>query len=130
MPKSVNAVAGWTTTTNCPPTVPKAQRYVNGGTVKGAENYAMHINIGGYSFAIPYSNMQNSGGGDDSGSSFYDNFTNNNDTSVQDSVALQDMLNQQQENTNEQESLNDQNFFNTENMLNTQQENIDTTGSP
>jgi len=125
--KSVDAVAGWTTTTNCPPTVPKAQREVNGGTVQGAENYAMRINVGGFSFAVPYSALQNASGGD-SDSLIYDN--NNSDTSLQDSIATQDMINQQTMNDNEQESLDDQNFFNTENMINTQQENIDATGSP
>ena len=94
--KSVDAVAGWTTTTNCPPTVPKAKHYVNGGTVRGAENYAMRINVGGYSFAIPYSAIQNADSDSgDSDSSFYDNFTNNNDTSVQDTIASEDMINQQ-----------------------------------
>jgi hypothetical protein len=133
---NLSAVAGWTATTNCPAVVPQAQRYVNGGTVQGAENYAMHINIGGFSFAIPYSAIHNagsgsdSGGSDDSDSSFYDNFSSSSDTSLQDSLATQDMINNEQMNTDEQESLNDQNFFNTENMLNTQQENIDATGSP
>lgn len=132
----VAAIAGWTTTTNCPAPVPKAQRYVNGGTVQGiiannAANYAMRFNIGGFSIAIPYSAMQNSSAGSsDDSASFYDNFPNYSDTSLQDSIATQDMINQQIMNDNEQESLDTQNFFNTENMINSQQENINATGSP
>ena len=128
--KKVAAVAGWTTTTNCPPPVPKAQRYVDGGMVHGAENYSMRINIGGFSISIPYSALQNAGGGSD-GSSFYDNFSTYGDTSdIQNTIATQDMINQQTANDNEQELINEQNFQNTENDINNEQNTINAQANP
>ena len=62
---AVRAVtAGWTAVSR--PTAPSwfpegLQGHVNGGTVQGAQNYAMRINLGGYSFSVPYSAIQNAG---------------------------------------------------------------------
>jgi hypothetical protein len=134
--KNVDAVAGWTTANNCPPIMPKAQRYVNGGMVKGAiannqANYAMHINLGGVTFSIPYSLLRNSGVGTaSSGSSFYDNYSSSSDTSVQDMIATQDMINNQTMNDNEQEAIDTQNFNNTENDINNEQNTINAQANP
>jgi hypothetical protein len=130
--KKVDAVAGWTTTTNSPPTVPKAQRYVNGGTVHGAENYSMHINLGGVSIAVPYSLLRNSGvGSGNAGFSFYDNYSTHGDTSdVQNTIATQDMINNQINNDNIQDMINTQNFNETENEINNEQNTINAQANP
>ena len=37
--KKVDAVSGWKTTTNCPAVIPASERAVNGGAMRGMENY-------------------------------------------------------------------------------------------
>lgn len=129
----VDSVPGWTATTNCPPTVPQAQRFVDGGNVQGTivtapQNGMMTFNLGGVSITVPYSYLQRAGVGAGSYTTSNDDNSDNwptNDTSqVDQNNALQDMLNQQQELNNEQDLINEQNFNDTENMINNEQETI------
>lgn len=131
--KQVNAVAGWTATTNCPPPIPTAPRIVQGGMVQGAANYSMHINLGGISVTIPYSMLQRGGVGGQGGGSYEtsassDNWPTYSDTSdtsdIQNSISLQDSINAQNALDDEQNLIDEQNFENTENMINSEQENL------
>jgi len=155
--KQLDAVAGWTATTNCPPPVPQAQRFVNGGMVQGAPTRqamaggAMTFNLGGASITVPNWMLQRAGIGfgginginvgginlgglgaaGDSGYSSSDNWPNYSDTSqVDQSNALQDMLNQQQNFNNMEDMINQQNFDNTEQMINDEQNNLNAQGIP
>ncbi|HTQ41018.1 MAG TPA: hypothetical protein VMJ32_18535 [Pirellulales bacterium] len=123
----VNAVPGWSATTNCPPVVPKAQRYIDGGMVQGAEYYyaqSFGVDLGARTMRIPYLNMTirlpagthwnqgNSGDSDSSG--YYDN-------SADISAAETDWENTQNM-LNTQAAINQQNMLDTQNMLNNQQQ--------
>jgi hypothetical protein len=137
--KKVNAVPGWSATTNCPPPVPKARRYVDGGMLQGAEYYyarSFGIDLGARTIRIPYLNMTirlpegtqwNQGDSDSDSSAYYDNWTDNsaaerdyentqNMLNTQAAIYTQNMLN------NEQELNNEQQFNDMENMINTQNE--------
>ena len=135
--KTVHAVTGWRTTTNCPAVLPPEQRYVNGGPLQGVpagiDFGPIHIRNdadGGQTVSLPYMSVRipagmvagnhwtfSSNGGDDDISPSYDT-----SSSVQDMINTQDMINQQQMNNNVQDMLNLQNTLNTENMINTQNE--------
>jgi len=128
--KKVNAVAGWCATTNCPPAVPEAQRFVDGGrlhgaTNRGAGNFAgnsggLTISLGGITVRIPREELQNvRPGSAGSSSSFYDSPTYDNSSEIQNMINAQNMINTQQMNNNIQDMIN------TQNMLNTQQMNND-----
>jgi len=118
----IQAVPGWTATTNspipAPPVVayaPAPRRDFGGGT--------MTFNIGGYSITVPRGamnpNAQSVGPGEYS-TDWEPVSDPAPDTSVQDSLALQDQINQQIQNDNLQDQLNMQNFINTENWVNDQ----------
>jgi hypothetical protein len=138
--KKVNAVPGWSATTNCPPPVPKSQRYVDGGMVQGAEYYrdygygtSSYVNGAGERVIhIPFFNMTvriPAGDSEDLGPGEYDTTpAYDNSEALQDSLNLQNMLSTQdmintQNMLNTQNMINNQNQFNDmENMINTQNE--------
>jgi hypothetical protein len=137
--RRVDAVPGWTATTNLPAATRQARRFgfgaaPNAGIVNNPANSLLTVNAGGYSISIPYSLIQRAGidprtigsanltdsGSDDTSSDIWPSAS---DTSAIDqSNALQDTLNQQQALNNEQENIDEQNFENTENMINSQNE--------
>lgn len=141
----INAVPGWTATTNCPAIVPQTERFVDGGTVHGAENYRNFslqvcdvlyeprpqprqslqptniwqqlINLAGQRGNL------NSGRWNTTYNSL-DNFSNSSST-YDNSAAIQDSINTQNM-INMQDMLNTQNFLNTENMVNNLQDMVNT----
>jgi hypothetical protein len=121
--KKVNAVPNWSATTNCPPVVPKNERYVDGGMLQGTENYyarAFGIDLGARTIHIPYLNMtirlperaNNTDSDDSENSGYYDNWTDNS-AAESDYENLQNML-------NTQAAINTQNMIDTQNMINNQ----------
>jgi hypothetical protein len=135
----VNAVPGWRATTNCPPPVPEAQRYVDGGTVHGAEYFYAHafgIDLTSRTIRLPFLNMTiripndsrwSTESNDTDGGSYYDDWSSTQSSnSIQDSNNIQDMINTQNMVNNQmmlnniQDMVNTQNMINTQNMVNTQ----------
>ncbi|HEY3966453.1 MAG TPA: hypothetical protein VGM05_17965, partial [Planctomycetaceae bacterium] len=130
--KKVNAASGWCATTNCPPVVPQAQRFVEGGMVHGADRYqnlpmqacdvkfgpdaratfpgSISISLGRYGNWIVqlngigvYSSTQ--GSTDNS----YVAPTYDSTSDIQNMVSTQDMINNQQMQNNIQDMINTQN---------------------
>ncbi len=141
--QQVSAVAGWRATSNAPPAVPLAQRFVNGGPMQGvaASRYqyihlpsisvnGMTINWPNMTIRVPRgyhwsSGSNDSGSGYDLTQQLIDDANRRNDEeNLRNSQALQDAQNQQQMLNNEQDLINQQNFQNTENMINSQQDAI------
>jgi hypothetical protein len=120
--RKVSAVAGWSATTNCPPPVEKAQRYVDGGMVRGAENYSIRLSIGGWSITVPYAVVEN-GATANGGSESYSTDsspTYDNTSDIQNMLNTQNMINNQINNDNIQNMINTQNMFNAQNMIDAQ----------
>lgn len=128
----VNAVPGWTTTSNLPTSTAVAGggvRRSRGHTAGLGNGLGVTISADGRTISLPYmtvrlpsninlNNMPNS-----SGSSFYDNTSTYGDTTdIQNMINTQDMINTQMMNNNIQDMINTQNFINTENMINSQNE--------
>ena len=133
--KKVNAVAGWCATTNCPPPVPEAQRFVDGGKLHGATNHSvnnlagnsggMTISLGGITVQIPREILQRvRSSSADNISSNYDSPSYDNSSDIQNMVNTQDMINTQQMNNNIQDMINTQNMLNTQQMNNDMQNMI------
>jgi hypothetical protein len=138
--KKVNAVAGWSATTNCPQPVPPEQRYVNGGMLHGAAN---NFNFGpgiqaradsdggqtiyfmGMSVRLGPDMVRNLRSGNTGNTSFYDsNPSYDNSSDIQNMINTQDMINNQQMNNNMQDMINTQNMLNTQQMNNDMQNMI------
>jgi hypothetical protein len=120
--RKVNAVAGWTATTNCPPPVERALRYVNGGMTHSAENSSVRFSIGGWSITVPYTAIKN-GANANGGSESYSpdsSPTYDNTSDVQNMINTQNMINNQVNNDNTQNMINLQNMINTQNMIDAQ----------
>ncbi len=133
--KKVNAVAGWSATTNSPPPVPEAQRFVDGGKIhsatdRSANNFASNsggltISLGGITVRIPREILQNVRPSTiGSSSSDYDSPSYDNSSEIQNMISTQDMINNQQMNDNLQDTINTQNMLNTEQMINDEQNTI------
>ena len=142
--KKVNAVTGWTTTTNCPEAVSPEQRYVDGGIVTDAERYRgcplgvceasyeptgrlhrrreLTIQFGGMLIRVPYDRIEQSSS---SGTApVIDNSpTYDNSADIQAMHNTQDMINTQNMINNIQQMNNIQDMINTQNMVNSMQAN-------
>jgi hypothetical protein len=126
----VNRFPGWVATTNAPGVKPPAAARrpadIDFGPIhiRGNADGSQMVYMPYMSVQVPASmagkhwSFSRNGGGAD--------ISTNNDTSVQDSVALQDMLNQQQMNNNLQDSINTQNMLDTQNMVNNMQDMVNT----
>lgn len=131
--KKVNAVSGWAATDNCPDVVPQAQRFVDGGTVRGAEqykNYRFGICDTAYGPVVPIRYRQYAtiwSGWDPNWTvqsnsidspPAYDNWSD-----IQNMINMQNMINTQNMLNNIQDMVNTQNMINTQNMVNAMQAN-------
>ena len=96
----VDAIPGWTATTNCPPALPQSQRLVDGGNVQGTiatapRNGMMTFNLGGVSISVPYGLLRRAGvGGGSYTTSDFDSSadwpTSSDTSAIDQSNALQD----------------------------------------
>ncbi len=143
--QKVSAVPGWTATTNCPATVPAAQRYVDGGTVHGATRYTNRYanrysrsRAPGFSFSpdgqtlyVPWFNMairippgthwnvhSNGSDFDDSSNQIQESIDQQNQ--INDSINLQNQIATQDMINQQQMNNNLQDMINTQNFINTE----------
>lgn len=136
----INAVSGWRATTNCPPVIPREQRYVDGGIVRGANQYAawplrtsevlynpivprvrqnVMIQFGGFQIVVPV-DVANASSSSDVGSSSPNISSPSYDYSndIQNMLNTQNMINTQNMVNNIQDMINTQNAVNMQNMIN------------
>jgi hypothetical protein len=147
--EKVNAVSGWCATSNCPQPVAQSLRYVDGGTVHGAEQYnfcpfqicdaqygpavqsasprSISISFGwNGNWIVQLNGIGITASQEDSydSSSFAPAYDNSSD--IQNSISTQDLINNQMMQNNIQDMINTQNMLNTQNLVNSMQDMVNT----